>query len=729
MCRWLAFCLILICLPNFAQASVYVGSETCRDCHADAWEAWRSSHHFQAMLPASDESVLGDFDGSSQEHHEVRWKMSRDETGFFASYERGEQVSQLPIRYTFGFSPLQQYLAEVDDGRLQALNIAWDSRSEESGGQRWFHLRESLEEDSPFTWNRHFQNWNGRCAECHSTHVEKTFDRETGDYTTTFSEPNVGCESCHGPAREHVTAARMGEFRPLFNAPDTLSWQFKESSIAASQGEASDAHIDMCGGCHARRSVIGEIAPGADFHDQYDLTFLDPGLYHADGQILDEVFVLGSFLQSRMHGAGVTCMNCHDAHSGQVLFDDNRLCAQCHNPVKYDVVSHTLHKPAAPGAACVDCHMPATTYMLVDDRRDHRFGIPDPALTITHDVPNACNGCHEDKTAEWSAAEIGQKNSTDEFALVHFGLRSLDPLSVPRAIRYVNNANEPVLRRATILAALPMTEETIRVALKQMESDETLLRQAAARKLGEAPAIVRQMTLPSLADDSQLVVQREAGRSLVSLAGEVSAEDFALVLPQITTYRNSLEPAADLPSAMTEIARIDLNLGRQDDAKLTLQAALRQEPHYVPALLNLADIYREEGEAESAGKLLEKAVEVAPDSGAANHSYGLYLVRQEKTEEALYFLQQATQRADASPRFAYVYAIALDAGNRTAESVEVLRNASKVWPNQFDLLMLEVLYREKTGLLSGIQSPLRALARLAPQEQQVQQRLQRYGVM
>ena len=727
MCRLLMFSLMLVCLSVRVDAG-YVGSESCRGCHDVAWQAWQSSHHFQSMLPASEESVLGQFDGQGREFHGVTWRMTREESGFVAIHGAGDSSVRLPIRYTFGFSPLQQYLVEQDGGRLQALNIAWDSRPESAGGQRWFHLRENLEADSPFTWDRHLQNWNGRCAECHSTNLNKTFDRDSGVYSTSFSEVNVGCESCHGPAQDHVEAAQKGEYLPLFNAPSTLQWKYTQAPIAVAEGEKSDAHVDMCGGCHSRRSVIGGIAPGADYHDQYDLSLLEAGLYYPDGQIRDEVFVLGSFLQSRMHGAGVTCTDCHDAHSGELKFNDNRLCAQCHSPAKYDVLAHTGHQSGSPGAACVECHMPATTYMLVDDRRDHRFGIPDPALSISHDVPNACNGCHEDKTAEWAAGVLEKEASTDEYALIHIRLQSLDPLVVPQAVNYVNDDDYPVIRRATILAALPMTEETIRVALTQLESGDVLLRQAAARKLGEAPAVVRQMTLTRLAQDPALAVRREAGRGLVDLSGQVSLEDFSQLLPMISNYRETLQPASDMPSVMTELARLDLALDKSEEAIANLQAAIRQEPHYVPALLNLADIHRANGDADSAGKLLERAVEVAPDSGAANHSYGLYLVRQGRTADALFYLQQAMEQGDASPRFAYVYSVALDSVSRTSEAVDVLRQASQSWPNQFDLLMLEVIYREKTGLLNGIKTPLRALARVAPQEPQVQQRLRHYRV-
>ena len=133
---------------------------------------------------------------------------------------------------------------------------------------------------------------------------------------------------------------------------------------------------------------------------------LEPGLYHADGQIDGEVFEVGSFMQSRMFAAGVTCTNCHDPHAGGVRASGNGLCAQCHMPQKFDVTEHHHHAPGSSGAQCVACHMPAKTYMGVDLRRDHSFRVPRPDLTETIGVPNACNACHTDRSPAWAASTV-----------------------------------------------------------------------------------------------------------------------------------------------------------------------------------------------------------------------------------------------------------------------------------------------------------------------------------
>jgi len=682
------------------------------------------------MLPATPESVLGDFSGVTVQFHDETYRLFTEDDRFYVETDALNSRQRLEILYTFGYRPLQQYLVALAGGRLQALNLSWDSRAPEDGGNRWFHLQDEMSADSPFRWSRQLQNWNSRCAECHSTNLEKGFNAETLTYETTFSEVNVACEACHGPGASHVQSAIAGnDLVPMTTAPATLTWQFaKDQAIASPKGDASAESLNMCGGCHSRRTIIGDISPEKPFDDQYQLALLDQGLYHADGQIQDEVFVLGSFLQSNMHGKGVTCMNCHNAHTGKVRFEDNRLCAQCHNPTTFDVSSHLRHEKNTRGAMCVDCHMPETTYMKIDPRRDHRFGIPNPALTARVDVPNACNGCHSDKSPAWAEAAIAKGVVDDGYAALNAKVRSLDPFATPEALHYIGNVGHAAIKRATLLANLPLSQASIRAAVQYLQDDSDLLRVAAVQLLSVAPATIRGATLPVLATDVSLAVRRAAGRALVDVLPEVSGQDAPRVTTLVDDYRASLAPDEDVPSTQTALAQLQASQGEVALARQSLRRAIQIEPHYVPALLNLADRYRGDGNEAEARVLLERAITVAPDSGAANHSYGLALIRQGSAELALSYLLEATRCDDRQPRYAYVYAVALDAIARTSEAVNVLAQASKLWPGQYDLLMLEVMYREKTGLLSGIKTPLRILSRLAPRDPQVVQRLQRYQV-
>ncbi|GFO82725.1 MAG: hypothetical protein A49_23520 [Methyloceanibacter sp.] len=315
---------------------------------------------------------------------------------------------------------MQQYLIAFPDGRVQALTVAWDSRPESEGGQRWFHLypNEKIGHDDPLHWTKLNQNWNFMCAECHSTGVAKNYDPATKRYRTTWKEITVGCEACHGEGSAHVTWAKEGGSASAddnalgllarFNERSGISWSLGPETNRPQRSAPPMAvrkEVEMCGRCHGRRGIISEaFVPGRSLSDSHHVSLISRGLYQPDGQMLDEVYNYGSFKQSKMFAAGVTCSDCHDPHSAKLRAPGAQVCTQCHAG-SYEEPGHTHHEGAnAPD--CIACHMPARTFMVVDARHDHSFRVPRPDLSVTLGVNNACTDCHSDKTAEWAASAI-----------------------------------------------------------------------------------------------------------------------------------------------------------------------------------------------------------------------------------------------------------------------------------------------------------------------------------
>ena len=389
-----------------APASTYVGSGACAACHAREGQAWRESQHAQAMAEATGSTVLGRFDGTPVAYAGITSSFFRRGDKFYARTEGADgRLADFEIKYTFGVSPLQQYLVAFPGGRLQALSLAWDTRPVTAGGQRWFHLypEERITAGDPLHWTGAQQNWNFMCADCHSTNVRKGYDPATRQYATTWSEITVGCEACHGPGGDHIAWARRGGTAVEARADRYLSAQLDErkgvvwgidparQSPLGSRPRLSDREIEVCARCHARRGQMTDaIKAGDRFEDGFRASLLEPVLFHADGQQRDEVYTYASFLQSRMYEKGVTCSDCHDPHTGKLRLPGNAVCTQCHLPSKYDAPRHSRHAAGSPASACVVCHMPAKTYMGVDPRRDHSFRIPRPDLAVTLDVPDAC---------------------------------------------------------------------------------------------------------------------------------------------------------------------------------------------------------------------------------------------------------------------------------------------------------------------------------------------------
>lgn len=291
------------------------------------------------------------------------------------------------MAFTVGVTPLQQYLIAFPDGRLQALGIAWDSRLASEGGQRRFHLYpdQAVSHRDQLHWTRPQQNWNYMCAGCHSTGLQKGYDPATDRFDTTWAEIDVGCEACYGPGSQHVAWAALEE-AARDGAPDKgLSIELEEpqpwpldpgTGSARPRPPEDDIHgpaareIEMCAACYSRR---GQIAGSGVTHQNF-LDVYRPALLS----------------------------DCQEPHSLALRAPGDSVCAQCHLPSRFASEAH--HQPGSAGASCLDCRMPESTYMVVDPRRDHSLRVPRPDRSVALGIPNACNDCHRDRTAEWAAA-------------------------------------------------------------------------------------------------------------------------------------------------------------------------------------------------------------------------------------------------------------------------------------------------------------------------------------
>jgi Flp pilus assembly protein TadD len=717
-----------------ATQQAYAGAEACAECHQALHGKWRQSDHYQSMRVADSTTVLGNFGDVTVEFHGIRNRLFVRDGKFFVNTMASDgNYRDFQILHTFGYEPLQQYLVATDRGRLQALNVAWDARDEAAGGQRWFHLQpdESMSPDNPLFWGGFFSTWNNRCADCHSTGLRKGYDIESDRYNTTWAEINVACESCHGPGKAHVASRGATGFKA---AAPALDWVFEKGQVIASPvGIATDHEIDTCGGCHSRRSAVS--APGGDatYHQQYALQTLGEGLYHADGQIDDEVFVLGSFLQSKMYGAGVTCSNCHDPHTGKTKVPGNALCGQCHLPAEFDAPSHHHHKTNSEGALCVNCHMPSKTYMQVDDRRDHSFLVPRPLASEVTGSPNACVTCHKDKPLGWVQTAFnswGISQSEDHWSTVNYRSRQLDISTVTEIGQLSQDEDLSDIVRATLLeqlAAFP-SEVSVNIASIGLADPSSLVRRSAVSALAAAPPGVLWQLLSPLINDVAKPVRMEAVRVLLPVYGELRRQDQQRLSAAVAEYREYVGLEADSPAGLLSLASLEQALGNRGAALSAFQRSLAIAPGYVPALMNLADHYRSMGQDSRARPLLLKALRVAPDSAAANHSYGLFLIRAGQHAQALSYLANATRGVDSSPRFAYVYSIALDSLGQTGDAIAVLRDASETWPNQYDLLLTQVIFLEKSGRNGEIAGPLMRLQAIAPASPDVQRLMQRYAM-
>ncbi|MFK7738652.1 MAG: HEAT repeat domain-containing protein [Pirellulaceae bacterium] len=652
--------------PFSLTEATYVGQESCVKCHAEEAQIYAGSHHDQAMQVASADTVLGDFTDAEIEHHGIVSKMFRRDGKYFAHTEGPDgRMQDFEVKYVFGLEPLQQYMIEFPSEdtefespevaeagpaagvpRVQVLRICWNTSKNE-----WFYLappdvKDKLAPDDDLHWTGVAQRWNNMCAECHSTDYRKEFSPPAdhlnfvsnrtegskanqtfgGNYQSSFMEIDVSCEACHGPGSVHVELA--GQTFP--------GWNRDRGYGLADLKKTAENQIQACAPCHSRRNVVhGGFRAGENFYDYYSNALLTAGVYYPDGQILDEDYVHGSFIQSKMYHKGIRCTDCHDPHSARLKHDGNQVCTSCHQhpTAKYDSVGHHFHKEGSEGAKCVNCHMPATTYMEVDSRRDHSFRIPRPDLSTEQGTPNACTSCHLEREnvgvekreglklyQDWMqaaregdeevAAEIARANQWCDDACEkwygeqrrrdeHFGIAiSAGQKGEEGAVEKLEQLlgrrgyEAPAIARASALNLLSQIdpEAAASAAETAIKDDHPLVRQAALAALLGSPNPTKSVSLlERLLDDPIRSVRIEASRVLTELPIQLRQSVNASKLRSATEeWLSGLEYNNDRAGAHLAKGIMAEQQGRNQQALKHYQTALSVEPNVTGPRTNLA---------------------------------------------------------------------------------------------------------------------------------------------
>jgi tetratricopeptide (TPR) repeat protein/nitrate/TMAO reductase-like tetraheme cytochrome c subunit len=721
--------------PEVPEARAeYVGRESCARCHERATELHSGSHHDLAMEEANRETVLGDFSGAKFRYGDVTSTFFEREGKFFVETDGPDGgLREYEIAYTFGVTPLQQYLIPFPGGRYQALSIAWDARPEEEGGRRWFHLypNERVDYEDPLHWTKRHQNWNLMCAECHSTALAKNYDLEKNAYETRWSEIDVSCEACHGPASLHLAWAERPEGeRGAANGltvdlsdNDGGTWVMNMETGLSKRvpPRSSRVEVETCARCHARRSAQqADYVHGRPLLDTHRPSLLDPSLYFPDGQIEDEVYEYGSFLQSKMYREGVTCKDCHDSHRLQVRGQGNSVCAACHLPEKFDARSHHFHRPGGPGSVCIDCHMPSRTYMVVDPRRDHSFRIPRPDLTLATGSPNACNGCHKDRAAGW-ANEVWTR-WYGEPAEPHYGV-ALDagrrglPGAGAALERVASDRSLPGIARATALSLLSTAPASGSSAVLSMglSDPDPLVRLGAVEGAVALEPSLRHSSLIPLLRDQVLSVRIEAARALSELPPELFTKEQRASLERgADEYTKAQLANADWPESHMNLGLLHLSRDELSQGSTSYQTAVKLDAQFSRAYVNLADLRRMEGKDAEAEALLRRGLEILPEDAELHHALGLALVRLSRKGEAIAELGRAFELRPEEARYGYVFGVALDGEGERARALEVLAETNERHPFDRDVLFALAAFHREAGAREKAREYARKLVEAAP---------------
>jgi hypothetical protein len=442
--------------------------------------------------------------------------------------------------------------------------------------------------------------------------------------------------------------------------PDMARPQNVDCELAVQTKEMdSREQVELCAPCHSRRAILGDYTHAdPDLLDSMLPSLLTPELYFADGQILDEVYVYGSFTQSKIYSRNVRCSDCHDVHSIKRVKEGNALCLQCHRAGIYDTKDHHFHKKkgeaAEPirsadgkvlfevgsGAECVQCHMPERPYMIIDYRADHSFRIPRPDLSIKLGTPNACNRCHVDKTNQWSDEYITRWYGPGRKS--HYGTilaqgRERAAAAHEDLLKLASDLLYPVIVRSTALSLLEAYpgQETHRAYEQALMDDEALIRRTAVDGLNVPDSKHQSELLASMLYDPVKAVRIEAARRMSEISDPLLDRNQKLVFEtSLDEYQKAMEYSADFAFGRYNLANLYVALKQPQKAVASYLAAIKIDDLFYPAKVNLAMLYNQMGKKKEAETLLREVLGAHPDIYEVHYSLGLLLAEEEKYAEA-----------------------------------------------------------------------------------------------
>ena len=702
---------------------VFTGVESCASCHQQEWKDWENSHHDLAMKEATPDFVRGDFSNTTFRHQGEIYRFYRDGDLYMVEAPGPDgQNHDYQVAYTFGWTPLQQYLIKYERGKYQALNIAWDTKKSE-----WFALNpdEKIVHGDWLHWTGGAMNWNTMCADCHSTNLKQNYFAETDSFHTTWSSINVSCESCHGAGGNHV--AFMHSDSAGQATLDRIRKDLRLTNVST-----QDELINQCASCHSlREKLTPYYQHTGNYLDHYSPNLPHPESYFADGQIRGEVYVYASFLQSKMYKHDVQCMDCHDPHTLDLRFStqDNQLCMQCHEP-KYNKITHHFHEVGTVSAQCISCHMPGRYYMEIDYRRDHSFRIPRPDLSEKYGNPNSCNDCHNDKTPAWAAQAIekwyGEKRPS-HFSEVWLKADSMLAETIPELGTLLNDTSQNDLVRATTawyLGQFP-DQQSISILSEYINDSSALVRSSAVRAIVNLQMDGTNSIIDSALEDPVLAVRIGAARGLAG----VSSMDIPTRFRQALTiarkeYLSYLYTNQYFPQGMMNLAQYYEVNGETQKAIEAYQKTIEKDNYFNMARMNLGYLYNQMGQNQKAAELFTKVTTQEPDFGPAHYYLALLMAEENNLEGALPQFQEAARLMPTNDRVFYNWAISLQQLQRPEESEKRYKTALQLAPDNPDYIYgISTLYMQQNQFEEALPYVQR-LVQLYPQNQQFQQMLQ-----
>jgi predicted CXXCH cytochrome family protein len=659
----------------------YLGAESCKECHQQEHGEWEKSDHFFSMQKATSQFVKADFN-TSFTADKIQYRFRKKDSVYLVDItDQNEPTQTFEVAYTFGWEPLQQYLLKAKNGKFQTLRATWDTKK-----NLWFHQSAGtiVEPHDWLSWSKGGQNWNTMCSSCHSTHLKKNYNESTESFSTSYTEINVACESCHGAGGRHLDA----QDNPKLTDP------YQKQSLSNNKSQ-----FDNCGACHARRTMLEDLSdPSNEFLHRFIPQNLTNAFYEADGQIDGEDFVYGSFLTSKMYRNHVSCSNCHNPHSGEMKMEGNALCLQCHEP-SYNSEEHHHHEgiEGTEGTSCVSCHMDGKVYMGNDYRKDHSFRVPRPDQSVKYKTSNACNSCHTDKSSKWAESAVIKWYGNER--AYHFSDdllpgSLLDDKSFNHLSNLMKNDSVPTIVKSTALEYLQYinSSESFDLILKSLQHKEALVRQAGYVSLLSFPEQLRKEPGLKGLRDKVKAVRIMAFRSISNLDVKTLNPTDLSVWNQVNgEYFTYLKGNSDFPNGQTLIGEYYLQQGDYNRAVTAFNRALKMDSLQVSPYTNLAILYSGKSESLKVQGVLNEGLAKFPENAQMYYFIGLNEGALNNMDGQITGLKRAYELEPSNVKYAYNYILTMyetKIEKNQKEAIMILSDALKIYPKNQKLLEL-----------------------------------------
>ena len=704
----------------------YAGSESCRKCHERFYQLWSTSRHGLAMQPYSSEFARRNLTQQATEVKIGKMSYKADITQGLV-IERGPKgQKKYPIEHALGGKNVYYFLTPFARGRLQTLPVAYDMNK-----KSWFDTAASgvrhfpgSRGDQPVSWKDTGYTFNTSCFNCHVSQLTSNYELKTDTYKTTWAEPGINCETCHGPSAEHN---RVCLEAPKGTVP-------KDLKIISVKKFTPEQHNAACSGCHAKMSPItASVTPGDRFFDHYDIATLEDPDFYPDGRDLGENYTYTSWLMSPCAKAGkINCVTCHTS-SGRYRFRAEEkaqdACMPCHEKYVKNAPAHTHHKEGSPGNKCISCHMPMTSFARMN-RTDHSMLPPTPSATIAFKSPNACNICHTDKDAAWADRYVREWRTRDyqspilKRATLIDAARKRDWTKLPAMLEYIVSKDRDEVFASSLLRMVPSSGDprVIPAFLGAMKDSSPLVRSSAADALRYVPTEEAVKALVKATADDYRLVRVRAASSLTAFPNlqlnEVEKKNIDVANAE---YFSSLTSRPDQWSSYYNLGNYYMDRADPRAAVSSYETALKLEPRAVLAMVNESMAYARLGETKKSEASLQKALKIAPDSAAANFNMGLLkaeqndlkgaekhlkaalkydpqmaqaaynlciIIAKERIDEAIAYCTKAADLSPQEPRYGYTLAFYQQQKGNSVAAIKTLENLIEKQPGYADAYLL-----------------------------------------